>query len=162
MIHIKVVNLSLYKKVYSPIRLKKIAEKILDGEGFEKKDYELSLVFCDDEFIQNLNKIYRKKNKPTDVLSFSVPKNFPLGEVHCLGEIVISLETVFNKYLDNPEKAKQEIYLLFCHALLHLLGYVHDTAPQRKEMMAKQAKYLNIDIKSAWIKYPEKIEKKGR
>ncbi|MGC8844905.1 MAG: rRNA maturation RNase YbeY, partial [Candidatus Hydrogenedens sp.] len=127
MIHIKVVNLSLHKKAYSPIRLKKIAEKILEEEGFEKKDYELSLVFCDDEFIQNLNKIYRKKDTPTDVLSFSVPKNFPVGEVSCLGEIVISLETVFNKYADNPEKAKQEIYLLFCHALLHLLGYVHDT-----------------------------------
>ncbi|MGC9053308.1 MAG: rRNA maturation RNAse YbeY, partial [Candidatus Hydrogenedens sp.] len=69
---------------------------------------------------------------------------------------------VFNKYADNPEKAKQEIYLLFCHALLHLLGYVHDTTQQRKEMMKKQAKYLNIDLNFAWIKYPTKIEKRGR
>lgn len=162
MIQVKIENLSQYKKVYSPVRLKKIAEKVLEGEGFPEHDYELSVVFCDDEFIKNLNRTYRKKNKPTDVLSFSMPPDFPEGQVQCLGEIIISLETVFNRCPSNLEKIKQEIYLLYCHALLHLLGYVHDTGQQHKTMMEKQAKYLNIDIESAWIKYPKRIEKKRK
>ncbi len=161
MVEIKISNLSPFKKAYSPIKLKKIAEKVFVNEGIADHNCELSLVFCDDEFIRNLNKTYRKKNKPTDVLSFSVPSHFPIGEIKHMGEIVISLESVFNKYSENPEKAKQEIYLLFCHALLHLLGYVHDTQEQRKAMMEKQAKYLNIDLKSAWIKYPKRMERKG-
>ncbi len=141
--------------MYSSAKLRNIAEKMLKGEGYTEGNYEISLVFCDDEFIQELNKTYRKKNKPTDVLSFNVPEDFPQGKVKPLGEIMISLETVMKKYPNEKEKAKQEIYLLFCHALLHLLGYVHDTAEQRKKMIEKQAQYLNLDPKSAWIKYPE-------
>jgi probable rRNA maturation factor len=77
-----------------------------------------------------------------------------------LGEIIISLETVFNKFPQNPDAIKDEISLLFCHGLLHLLGYVHDTTQQRNQMIEKQAKYLGIDKKLAWIKYPGKANKK--
>ncbi len=110
MIQVNIEYWSPFKKIYSSVKLKKIAERVLKGEGLPEKDYEISLVFCDDEFIRNLNKTYRKKDKPTDVLSFSVPTEFPIGEIQHLGEIVISLETVFNKYPNNLEKVKQEIY----------------------------------------------------
>lgn len=160
MIQIKIENRTPFKKIYSPVKLKKIAEKILKGEGFHEKDYEISLVFCDDELIRNLNKTYRKRDTSTDVLSFSVPPEFPIGEIQHLGEIVISLETVFGRYPNNLEKIKQEVYLLYCHALLHLLGYIHDTPKQRRNMMEKQSKYLNIDLESAWIKYSKGIEKR--
>ncbi len=160
MVQVYIENLSIFKKTYSPIKFKKMAEKILRSEGLPEKDYEISLVFCDNDFIKSLNKTYRNKNKPTDVLSFSVPPEFPVGEIQYLGEIVISLETVFDKYPNNLEKIKQEVYLLYCHALLHLLGYTHDTPKQRREMMEKQSKYLNIDLESAWIKYSKDIEKR--
>ncbi|HOV32488.1 MAG TPA: rRNA maturation RNase YbeY [Candidatus Hydrogenedens sp.] len=160
MIQINTRNLSVYKKVYSPLILKKIAGRILEEEGLKGKNYELSLVFCDDDFIREMNKKYRKKGNPTDVLSFPIPSDFPGGEIQPLGEIIISLETVFNKYPHNPDAMKDEISLLFCHGLLHLLGYVHDTTQQRKQMIEKQANYLGIDKKLAWIKYPRQTNKK--
>jgi probable rRNA maturation factor len=158
MILIRTKNLSLYKKAYNPARLKKIAQQIMEGEGFTDKNYELSLVFCNDDFIQEMNKKYRNKDKPTDVLSFPIPSNFPEGEIQPLGEVIISLETVFNKCSEIPDAVRNEISLLFCHGLLHLLGYVHDTPQQRRQMIEKQAKYLGIDKKFAWIKYPEQTK----
>ncbi|MCA1900633.1 MAG: rRNA maturation RNase YbeY [Candidatus Hydrogenedens sp.] len=159
MLHIAIKNISSYKQMYNSRRLKKIAEHILIEEGHSQQNCELSIVFCNDDFIQGLNKEYRHKNNPTDVLSFPVPSNFPSGDTKPIGEIIISLQTVLTR-AENPEKAIHEIDVLFCHGLLHLLGYIHDTPHQRRQMIEKQAKYLGIPIEDAWIKYPKHTNKK--
>lgn len=54
---------------------------------------ELSLVLCSDPFIQDLNKEYRGKDKPTDVLSFEVEDGIPGYHLKLLGDLIISLDT---------------------------------------------------------------------
>ncbi|MCP4640843.1 MAG: rRNA maturation RNase YbeY, partial [bacterium] len=143
--------------------LARTADRVCTLEGVED-DAEVSLLFCDDAFIQQLNSDYRGKNAPTDVLSFAQPS---LRHAHpvVLGDIVISLETVARRFgkrvaqaacIDAADRSRMraEVMLLFCHGLLHLLGYDHPTERDRARMAAKQAEYLGLTDSEAW---PERL-----
>lgn len=86
------------------------------------KDIEL-LVVKNDE-IQELNKEYRNKNKPTDVLSF--PMDLEIANMPLLGSIVISTDFVQEKAKEYNHSFNEEFTLLFIHGLLHLLGFDHE------------------------------------
>ncbi|MCX5771809.1 MAG: rRNA maturation RNase YbeY [Candidatus Hydrogenedentes bacterium] len=145
-------NESCRKGLYRSDVLKRLARRVCGGEGV-RQNAELSVLFCDDAAIHDLNRAYRGKNEPTDVLSFG-----QLAEVGAaagkkelvLGDIVISLETVERRYPGDRQAMRDEVRLLFCHGLLHLLGYTHGTAGERSVMRAKQAEYLEVDAGSAW------------
>ena len=85
-------------------------------------DPEISIVLCDDAFIQTLNAEYRGKNRPTDVLSFA--QNDP----NILGDIVISVPTAARQAEAASWPLESEIALLGIHGLLHLLSYDDETA----------------------------------
>ena len=105
-----------------------IAKKVLIGENKGKET--LSLAFVSKEEIKKLNKKFRGKNKPTDVLSFE------LKEKECLGEILICPEIVQEK--------KEDIRKVFIHGILHLLGYDHEKSKmEAEEMEKKEEKYLS-------------------
>lgn len=105
-----------------------VAKKVLMGENREIEN--ISLAFVGKDEIQKLNKQYRKKDKPTDVLSFN------LDEKDCLGDIVICPDVVAEK--------GEEIIEVFIHGILHLLGYDHEKSKKDEEvMLQKQEKYLN-------------------
>jgi len=89
-----------------------VAKKVLKGENRERED--LSIVFVGKKRIHELNLKYRKKDKPTDVLSF--------GEG--LNEIVIC-----------PAIAKTEMVKLLIHGILHLLGYEHSEKMRAREKL---------------------------
>jgi probable rRNA maturation factor len=157
MVHLVVRNDSRLKGLYRTNDLQRLAQHVCDGERYSR-DAELSLLLCDDALISRLNRTYRKKRGPTDVLSFGcrAPRSRPLraqdgASFSVLGDIVISLETVEARCTGNRAAMRGEIRLLFCHGLLHLLGFVHDTKSQRARMQAKQAHYLDIGEKEAWI-----------
>ncbi len=110
------------------------------------------MLLCDDAYIADLNRAYRGKRGPTDVLSFeyeSIPGTDVEGPL--LGDIVISLETVERRCGGAREAMRHEVRLLFCHGVLHLLGQEHDTAAERRAMVGKQARYLDVTIEEAWI-----------
>lgn len=104
-------------------------------------DKEVSLSFVNDETIQQLNHQYRNKNKPTDVLSFSLQEG-EFGNInpHILGDIVISVDTAAADAARNSLSLDQEINFLIIHGLLHLLGYDHEntTREEKKKMQSKQ------------------------
>ncbi|MCX6737900.1 MAG: rRNA maturation RNase YbeY [Candidatus Parcubacteria bacterium] len=118
-------------------QFKKVGLKIFKAEGVKEK-VDLSVVIVNRTKIKELNRIYRGKNKPTDVLSFNysdklkgLPKN--LGEiVLCPLEINIDID--------------KEIGLthIFIHGLLHLLGYDHENQKEAKIMQLKEQKYLTF------------------
>ena len=83
---------------------------------------DIELILTTDEEIRELNKIYRNKDKATDVLSF------PLEDMPGmpLGSIVISLDTAKRVANELGHSIEEEIKLLFIHGLLHLLGYDHE------------------------------------
>ena len=88
---------------------------------------EISVLFCNDEYIQELNKSYRNIDAPTDVLSFENDETYEdeEGKWKCVGDIAISLETlpVNAEYFN--EDANAELKRLLVHGLLHLNGMDH-------------------------------------
>jgi probable rRNA maturation factor len=103
---------------------------------------EIGLSFVSDEEMRELNSSYRGKDKPTDVLSFSQEEGefFPVGEadVLTLGDIVISVETARRQAAERQHTLEQEVSFLCVHGLLHLRGYDHMTATQRRAMWKQQ------------------------
>ena len=97
---------------------------------------DIELILTTDEEIQELNKTYRKLDKPTDVLSF------PLEDMPGmpLGSIVISLDTAKRVANELSHSIEDEIKLLFIHGLLHLLGYDHET--DNGEMREKEKEII--------------------
>jgi probable rRNA maturation factor len=110
------------------------------------------VLFCDDPFIAELNRKYRKKNRPTDVLAFAqgpLPvRLYRSATPHVLGDIVISLETVERNCRCDRAAMRDEVRLLFCHGILHLLGYQHGTARDLAAMVVKQNDYLGRSARS--------------
>lgn len=130
--------------------LHELAERICWGEGCDGT-LEISVLFCDDMYIARLNKQYRNKAEATDVLSFPQDSTWsPEGAVKVLGDVVISMETVSARCCGNRRAMRDEVLLLFCHGVLHLLGYEHHTPSLAAEMNQRQADYLGLDLETAW------------
>ena len=134
-------------------------------------NWEISVVFCDDFFIRELNREYRYKDEATDVLSFpqkdgiEIPgwDNEPCGHQiprsddnasypdietaeenskYYAGDIVISLETVEkNSNYFNVDK-NEELIRLLIHGILHLYGMTHESNDPDQEMLMKQEELL--------------------
>jgi probable rRNA maturation factor len=154
-VELRLRNKSSRKRLYRRDVLTRMVDGILSGESIAE-DTEVSILFCDDVFIQELNKQYRKINKPTDVLSFEqdgIEGQLP----RVLGDIVISLETVESNCQGETAIMRDEIRMLVCHGVLHLLGYDHGTVAEKKDMVEKQAFYLGISKSAAWDFGPKSI-----
>ena len=93
--------------------------------GFDQE--EISILFCNDKYIQELNSSYRNIDAPTDVLSFESGEEYEdeEGKWKCAGDIVISLDTlpVNAEYFNEDKNA--ELKRLLVHGLLHLNGMDH-------------------------------------
>jgi len=111
--------------------VKKICGEILKGE--KKKKTELSVVFLSPGRIKKLNKEYRKKNRPTDVLSFLYNKKE--------GEIVICPEEVKKNAKRYNSTFKREMARVLIHGLLHLFGYNHEKSKKEAQSMEKKELY---------------------
>lgn len=98
-----------------------VAKKILSGEN--KGTQSVSLAFVSKEEIKKLNKRFRKKNKPTDVLSFE------LKDDKLLGEVVICPDVVKEK--------GEDMLRVFAHGVLHLCGHDHEKSKAQAEKMEK-------------------------
>ena len=115
-----------------------VAKKVLKGENKEIEN--ISIAFVSSEEIKKLNQKYRKKNSPTDVLSFGKSLDFLspsklVGGKSDIVEIIICPEFV-KKNGDKLEK-------MLVHGILHILGYDHEKSKkQAEEMEKKQEKYL--------------------
>jgi rRNA maturation RNase YbeY len=73
-----------------------------------------------------------------------------------LGDIIISLETVESNCCGDTDTMREEVRMLVCHGLLHLLGYDHGTEEEKTIMHQKQAEYLGVSEDAAWDFGPKK------
>ncbi|HAU40399.1 MAG: metalloprotease probable rRNA maturation factor [Candidatus Peregrinibacteria bacterium GW2011_GWF2_43_17] len=112
---------------------KKIFESVLAKAKIGKKN--ISLVIVGDKRIQEINKIYRGKNKPTDVISFAYEDSPEFPKENLLGEIYISLDIAKKQSKEQSHTLKYELRFLFAHGVLHLLGYTHKTEDKLKKML---------------------------
>ena len=96
----------------------------------------------DNNYIQTLNNDYRKKDKPTDVISFAYRENaFPgLPDTHeNLGDVYISLEKAKEQAAEYKVSMREEVKRLLIHGILHLVGYDHEKGrKEAEEMRAKE------------------------
>ncbi|MBT2582338.1 rRNA maturation RNase YbeY [Planococcus sp. ISL-109] len=110
---------------------------------------ELSVTFTDDDSIRVINRDYRGKDQPTDVISFSMEEAGEdevaiIGETgpRMLGDIIISVERTKSQAADYGHSFERELGFLAVHGFLHLLGHDHLTEPDAKRMFAKQEEIL--------------------
>ncbi|MSU54402.1 MAG: rRNA maturation RNase YbeY [Candidatus Staskawiczbacteria bacterium] len=115
-----------------------VAKKILKGENKEMEN--VSIAFVTPAEIQKLNKKYRKKDKPTDVLSFERVSDFK-GEC---SEVIICPSVVREKAKDSKLSLKKELAKIMIHGILHTLGYDHEISQaEEKRMEEKEQKYFS-------------------
>ena len=115
---------------------------------------ELSIVFVDDSRIRELHRRYLRRDKPTNVLAFSMTEGeFPMLHPHLLGDLVISVETAerqSNRFGLNPGEM---LILLMIHGILHLVGYDHVRSKRKaREMAAKQKELLRVALQHPSLK----------
>lgn len=100
----------------------------------------VNLIFTDDRLIRKLNRVHRKKDKATDVLSFSVDP--PVSPQAVYGEIYISCTTAKRQAKELGVNLADEYVRLFCHGLLHLLGYDHMKSRDARVMRRTEDRLL--------------------
>ncbi|MFA4015819.1 MAG: hypothetical protein RUDDFDWM_000912 [Candidatus Fervidibacterota bacterium] len=119
---------------------------------------EVSILFCDDKLITNLNYSYLKRDHPTDVLSFSQLSPSELETIKrkhkccssnpvLLGDIVISVERAIKQAKRYKHSAQEELMRLVIHGLLHLLGYSDSSKEERTEMSKREVALLRSFLK---------------
>ena len=118
-----------------------MARKLLAEEG---KEDNVNIVLCTDEFVREMNKNYRGLDKVTDVLSFEWHEEFP-GEETMLGEIYIARDQVKRQAPEYGNSFFAEMKRVIVHGLLHLSGYDHMKAAERKIMRARECEFLGLD-----------------
>ena len=99
---------------------------------------EIALLFTNDAEIASLNKQWRNKSRPTNVLSFPAPADRPLpaGEPRPLGDIVLAFETIAREAQEQGKSLEAHTTHLMVHGCLHLLGFDHMTEPEADAMEA--------------------------
>ena len=124
--------------------IREYVQKVLEKEYESKSPVYMSLLFTGNDEIQVINREYRDKDQPTDVISFAYheTEDFDIGPYDTLGDIVISLERVVEQAKEYNHSAKRELFYVLTHGVLHLLGYDHIEEDDKKEMRAKEEEIL--------------------
>ncbi|WP_112661991.1 rRNA maturation RNase YbeY [Microvirga flavescens] len=125
----------------------KAGEAAASVAGVADKDFEISLLLADDARVQELNRDFRGKDKPTNVLSFPAPEppegfdggNF--GPRH-LGDIALAYETLVREAEAEAKPLAHHYAHLIVHGVLHLLGYDHEVEEDAQIMEALEVKAL--------------------
>jgi probable rRNA maturation factor len=102
---------------------------------------EVSFVLTDDARVHRLNKVYRGKDRPTDVLAFAMREGEHAdlaGDV--LGDVIVSVPTARKQASERGVAVLDEVTMLLAHGLLHLLGWDHDTTARDRRMKAETAR----------------------
>ncbi len=113
------------------------------GEG----NAELTVSLVDDATIQPLNRDYRGKDRPTDVLAFAMREGQRApGDEAELGDVVISVETAARQAQERRKTLADEVQTLLIHGILHVLGYDHERSPAEERRMQTMERKLKRQL----------------
>lgn len=125
-----------------------IEKSCLKNEEFDTISFDI--VLCDNKKIHEINREYRNKDCPTDVISFAIfadsepEERFVFDNEINLGEIIISLEKTKQQAQENNHGFYVELYFLLAHGILHLAGYDHQTEETLNEMWDMQKEMTGV------------------
>ena len=157
-VHVNITNKQKTVKIPTGVRMlvRRCCNAVLQLEEFPHPA-EISVVFLDNEQIRELNRDYRQKDTPTDVLSFPMTDengeyefNHDTGAV-ILGDVVISMEKAMEQAETFGHGLEREIGFLTAHSVLHLLGYDHENGGmERVRMREKEEQVMqNLGLPSS-------------
>ncbi|MCI5844763.1 MAG: rRNA maturation RNase YbeY [Oscillospiraceae bacterium] len=154
MMRVKVMVKNNQKAVKVPVGIRllirRCCQAVLVMEKFPH-DAEVSVSFVSNAEIRNLNKIYRQKDRVTDVLSFPLGVNgkYDISKetgYALLGDVVISLETAMRQAEVYGHSLEREIGFLTVHSMLHLLGYDHENSPLEERQMREKEETVLAEL----------------
>lgn len=121
--------------------VRRLVESVLDVHG---EPGSVTVVLTDNRALQELNKVYRDIDTPTDVLSFNLDDEL-VGEGQDdvpLGDVYISLERASSQAAEAGRTLQEEVQHLAVHGSLHLLGFEHDTDAGFRAMREEEERFL--------------------
>jgi len=136
-------------------QLKKVAEKILNALGCPEES-ELSISIVGDRSIRIINREYLDKDRPTNVISFSLQEG-EFGGItpHLLGDVIISADTAAREAEQGDMQPFERLCFLLMHGILHLCGYDHERSGEDEAMrMEKKEKELFRILKKEGLLNP--------
>lgn len=122
------------------VRLRRSARRVL--EALRLPDAELSLLLVSDPVMRTLNRDWRGKDRPTDVLSFAQREGDGGAPGQLLGDVVISVDTARRQAAERGDSLLRESERLLIHGVLHLLGYDHEVSVQEARRMQRRERAL--------------------
>lgn len=130
-------------------RLRRDVEILRHIFGVQK--FDMGIICVDNRKIQRINHIYRKRNQPTDVLSFPFYEDLRPGKMPCvlqrdeynLGDIFLGVEYVMQQCRETSQDLHQTLTVVTAHGICHLLGYRHQTEEDWSEMQQKESYILS-------------------
>jgi len=128
------------------IFFKKICKAFPKKYKFLNKKVTFSLLLSNNKKIKKLNKSFRKKNKPTDILSFPINKKKGISNKTYLGDIIISYNFLDKPKSQNIKSFKEKTTKIFIHGFLHLLGFDHYKNKDYAKML-KEEKLIYESVK---------------
>jgi len=137
---VSVINSQSLVRV-SGVLVGKLVSMVLEEKGV--KGREVDIVFVDDGRITGLNKMYLRKNRPTDVIAFGF-EGGGCGEApeKLLGDVVVSTERAFFRAGEFGKDVPEEICLYVIHGLLHLLGFDDGREADARRMRREEERML--------------------
>ena len=121
-----------------------IVEEVLKTVEYKfTKNHQLNLSLVSSEEMKLLNKTYRNKDKPTNVLSFEMPENFPVGDEKTLiGEIALCEEIIYEESKKYKKIFENRLKHMIIHGLLHLIGFDHVNKDEGNKMESVEKKIM--------------------
>ena len=110
---------------------------------FGRKKVVLTVLLSGNKKIKQLNKKFRKKNKPTDILSFPFKKKVSKNMTY-LGDIIISYDYMNKTKSSNIYEFKDKVAKIFIHGFLHLVGFDHVKMKEFKKMNKEESKIYKL------------------
>ena len=126
---------------------KKICKAFPKKYKFLNKNVSFTILLSNNRNIRKLNNIFRKKNKPTDILSFPLNQKTKISKNTYLGDIIISYNYVDKPRSQDLKLFKEKVIKIFIHGFLHLVGFKHKKNKDYYKML-KEEKLLFKSINS--------------
>ncbi len=119
-------------------------------KNYNYTSISFDIVFVNNDEIQKINKEYRKKDSPTDVITFAIfadsDEKFIIDGDISLGEIIVSVDKIYEQSKENNVSFDEELYYIAAHGILHLLGFDHNTDKDYEFMVELQNKSKELVV----------------